>query len=351
MLQLPNRQNASSLMVCQLLPATKLPGAEELEASHPGRCPALAGQLAAAAPPLPLLCAQLAQRLQRILEWPFGLPAQCNKALAEGKGKCWFTPDVFMESCVVCPHNWVTWERLMELCLICAACPALGRWSCWMLFFCQVLEQLPPTFFLVMPKQKRGCVSWCLQTWQLWRTLAWHTLWWWKEHGQTRPPFLTEHSWLGWGELGGSGPLPCPALLQPGALLGLWAPAQTLQCRCPALPGSSCPPQLACNFPASVREKSLGAGQPPATWGSALCAVTVCRSCAWGWQSTALLLLRWVWFWLEVLMRCFMWRSGLQLFKGTCRDLFTAYWPVFIKHVKTSRQISQTGLVLISSKV
>lgn len=46
-----------------------------------------------------------------------------------------------------------------------------------------------------------------------------------------------------------------------------------------------------------------------------------------------------------------MWRSGLQLFKGTCRDLFTAYWPVFIKHVKTSRQISQTGLVLISSKV
>lgn len=50
MLQLPNRQKALSLMVCQLLLATKLPGAEALEASHPWQASSrLAGQLAAAA--------------------------------------------------------------------------------------------------------------------------------------------------------------------------------------------------------------------------------------------------------------------------------------------------------------
>lgn len=40
MLQLPHRQKPLSLMVCQLLPATKLPGAEVLALSHPGRHPA-----------------------------------------------------------------------------------------------------------------------------------------------------------------------------------------------------------------------------------------------------------------------------------------------------------------------
>lgn len=35
MLQLPNRQKALSLMVCQLLPATELPGTEALDRSHP----------------------------------------------------------------------------------------------------------------------------------------------------------------------------------------------------------------------------------------------------------------------------------------------------------------------------
>lgn len=41
MLQLPNRQKPLSLMVCQIFPATKLPGAEMLATSHPGRHPAM----------------------------------------------------------------------------------------------------------------------------------------------------------------------------------------------------------------------------------------------------------------------------------------------------------------------
>lgn len=52
MLQLPNRQKALSLMICQLLPATKLPGAEVLEASHPWQASSHpVSQLAAAAVP------------------------------------------------------------------------------------------------------------------------------------------------------------------------------------------------------------------------------------------------------------------------------------------------------------
>lgn len=87
-------------------------------------------------------------------------------------------------------------------------------------------------------------------------------------------------------------------------------------------------------------KKSLWAGQKPDTLLFVLCAVPVCHSCVSGWQNIFLVLLRWVWFQLEVLMRCFMWHSGLQLFKGTWCDLFTVYWPAFIKHVRTSTQIS-----------
>jgi len=55
MLQLPNRQKVLPLMVCQLLPAAKLPGAEALEESHPWQASSRpASQLAAAAAAAPL---------------------------------------------------------------------------------------------------------------------------------------------------------------------------------------------------------------------------------------------------------------------------------------------------------
>lgn len=113
-----------------------------------------------------------------------------------------------------------------------------------------------PTFFPVKPKQNRGCVSLQLQTWQLWGSSLAHFLEWWKEQAQIRPPFLTVHSGLGEGSWEGQLP---PALPSPCCSLapcwGLWARAKMLQCRCPVLPGSSCPSKLARNFPASVREK------------------------------------------------------------------------------------------------
>lgn len=81
-----------------------------------------------------------------------------------------------------------------------------------------------------------------------------------------------------WAEGSWEGQLP-PALPSPCCSLapcwGLWACAQTLQCRYPALPGSSPPSKLACNFPASVREKIPVSRSE--TWHFAVC--SLCSPC------------------------------------------------------------------------
>ena len=151
----------------------------------------------------------------------------------------------------------MTWEQLIKPC--CYLYKVLSVPGAVQMLILNVVL-LPYCFraklhaFPIKPKQNRGCVFSYLQMWQMTVYSLARSLAWWKH--KIRPPFLTMHSLTGWGEPRGSAPPhspPGPCSRAPRC--GLQACAQKLPCRCPVLPGSSCPSNLACNFPASVRAK------------------------------------------------------------------------------------------------
>lgn len=80
----------------------------------------------------------------------------------------------------------------------------------------------------------------------------------------------------------------------------LWARAQKLLCRCPVLPGPSCPSNLARNFLLTVREKKkINVSGSESSYLRLCClfisAVTVCHFCVrWDDSTCVQLLLAWV---------------------------------------------------------
>lgn len=105
MLQLPNRQKPLSLTVCQLLPATKLPGAEALAVSHPWQASScLAGQLAAAAAVAAPLEVEECSPFTKTPKnagatiWITKAVQYCTNSVTD---KQWFIPYAFMESCML----------------------------------------------------------------------------------------------------------------------------------------------------------------------------------------------------------------------------------------------------------
>lgn len=234
----------------------------------------LAGQLAAAAPPLPRLsarcCAALAQRLLWILEWPFGLPKHCNKALTEGRGKRCFIPYAFMESCTlsVPTTGWLGSDKWSCVLFVhrakCAQCCADSRAGCCS--FAIIFLNLLPPFFPAKPKEKQGCGLAHLLT---------------MEGARTDQASLS-HRALVPGLRGTEGQLP-PALPSPAAA---WHPAG---------PAGTCPNSaVQVSSLASFLFSSISQGKNPCEWVRiqlpeallfALCAVSVCHSCASGWQN------------------------------------------------------------------
>lgn len=92
-------------MVCQLLPATKLPGAEVLAVSHSWQVSScLAGQLAAAAAAAAPLEVEESSPFTKAPKsagatiWITKAVQYCTNSVTD---KQWFIPNAFMESCML----------------------------------------------------------------------------------------------------------------------------------------------------------------------------------------------------------------------------------------------------------